>query len=61
MNDHRIAKKVMRFLRDDSGPAAVEYAIMLAFILLAALSSITLLGQSSMTVFRDTGTRMPGR
>lgn len=51
----------MRFLRDDSGPAAVEYAIMLAFILLAALSSITLLGQSSMTVFRDTGTRMPGR
>ena len=36
-----------RFLRDESGPTAVEYAVMLALIIGAAIASITLFGQSA--------------
>ncbi len=58
---NRIAKKVVRFLCSEDGPAAVEYAIMLAFILLAAMSAIVTLGQSSAGIFDATGRKMPGQ
>jgi pilus assembly protein Flp/PilA len=38
---------LLRFLRDDDAATAVEYAVMLALILLVAISSISALGSQS--------------
>jgi pilus assembly protein Flp/PilA len=38
---------IRQFLREDDGPAAVEYAVMLALILMAAFSSIQLFGSGA--------------
>lgn len=35
---------IMSFLKDESGPTAVEYAVMLALILMGAIAGIQLLG-----------------
>ena len=44
-------QKIDRFLRDESGPTAVEYAVMLALIIGAAIGSVTLFGQSAANVW----------
>ena len=38
---------VRRFLRSEDGPTAVEYAVMLAMILLVCFGSIQLIGQET--------------
>ena len=43
--------KIDRFLRDESGPTAVEYAVMLALIIGAAIGAVTLFGQSTSDVW----------
>lgn len=40
-------KSVLRFLKSDDGPVAVEYAVMLALIIIVALTAITTLGASN--------------
>ena len=42
-----------RLLTEEDGPTAVEYAIMLAFIILVAFVTIQTLGQSANAVFND--------
>ena len=37
-------KKVLRFLRREDGPTAVEYAVMLALIIIVCIGAITLTG-----------------
>jgi len=39
--------KIARFLSEEDGPAAVEYAVMLMLILLACLSVVTTIGEST--------------
>jgi pilus assembly protein Flp/PilA len=39
------------FLRNEDGPTAVEYAVMLAFIIIVCIAAITSLGQSVSTSF----------
>jgi len=39
-------KQLIKFLREDHGPTAVEYAVMLALILVVCLVSIRLLGNN---------------
>lgn len=39
--------KLLRFLRDEDAATAVEYAVMLALILLVAIGSISALGAQS--------------
>ncbi|MEW4452555.1 Flp family type IVb pilin [Bremerella sp. JC817] len=36
--------KIVRFLRSEDGPTSVEYAILLAMILMAVIGSITFIG-----------------
>jgi len=48
-----LLNKVIRFLADDTGPTAVEYAAMLMLVFLACLSAITVLGQSTVSSFED--------
>ena len=46
-------RKILQFLRDESGPTAVEYAVMLALIVVACLGSIQLFGANTAATFGD--------
>jgi pilus assembly protein Flp/PilA len=48
---HAITKRVRQFLVSEDGPTAVEYAVMLALILVACITIVTSLGQSASTTF----------
>ena len=48
-------KRGRRLLGDESGPTAVEYAVMLALIVLIALASIKTIGKNSDKVFKNVG------
>jgi len=45
--------KVKRFIDDDSGPTAVEYAVMLALIVVVCVTAITTLGTNANSVFSN--------
>ena len=44
-------ENLRRFLADEDGPTAVEYAVMLALILVACITIVTALGTSSSRTF----------
>ena len=44
-------ERVERFLRQEEGPTAVEYAVMLALIVVVCLVAITALGTSANATF----------
>lgn len=48
-------KSLLRFLKSEDGPTAVEYAVMLALILLAVMSSVKLLQQRTGDVYNKCG------
>ena len=43
--------KIKRFLVSEDGPTAVEYAVMLALIIIVCLATITTLGQNANAPF----------
>jgi pilus assembly protein Flp/PilA len=47
---------VVRFLAHDDGPTAVEYAVMLALIIVVCITAITTLGTNALGVFTSVGT-----
>jgi pilus assembly protein Flp/PilA len=49
-----IFKSVQRFLSSEDGPTAVEYAVMLALIIIVCLVAISSVGTSTSTVFTNT-------
>ncbi len=44
---------VQRFLRDESGPTAVEYAVMLALIVVVCITAVTTLGSNAKNTFNN--------
>ncbi len=46
-----LAKKVHRFLVSEDGPTAVEYAVMLALIVIVCLTMIGTIGDNANTAF----------
>ena len=46
-----LAAPVVSFLKDESGPTAVEYAVMLALIIIVSIISITSLGTNTNKTF----------
>ena len=42
-----------RFLRDEDGPTAVEYAVMLALIIVVCITAITALGTNASNTFAN--------
>jgi pilus assembly protein Flp/PilA len=50
----RLRHHLVTFLRDESGPTAVEYAVMLALIIVVCVSAITYLGGVSSSTFSNT-------
>jgi pilus assembly protein Flp/PilA len=45
-------RPIERFLRDEDGPTAVEYAVMLALIVITCMSAIGSVGSSTAGNFR---------
>jgi len=46
-----LALKLRRFLVSEDGPTAVEYAVMLALIIIVCLTAITSIGSNASTTF----------
>jgi pilus assembly protein Flp/PilA len=44
-------KSAVRFLKKDDGPTAVEYAVMLALIIVVCIFAITTLGSNANNTF----------
>ena len=53
-----LAKKVQRFLVAEDGPTAVEYAVMLALIIVVCIASIRLIGTRANTTFSGVATEL---
>jgi pilus assembly protein Flp/PilA len=49
------ALKIRQFMVSEDGPTAVEYAVMLALIVIVCLSAITTLGTNAKTTFTNIG------
>lgn len=49
----KMLKKTVRFLKADDGPTAVEYAVMLALIIVVCIAAITTLGQNASSTFSN--------
>ena len=48
--------RLIRVLREDEGATAVEYAVMLALILMICFVAITTVGQNTATLWSDNST-----
>ena len=46
---------LLRFLKHEDGPTAVEYAVMLALILLAIMTSVNALQNKTGEIFNECG------
>ena len=55
-----LAKKVQRFLVSEDGPTAVEYAVMLALIVIVCLTAISSLGTSAQNTFNEVKNSIDG-
>ena len=48
-------KNVVEFLKREDGPTAVEYAVMLALIIVVCITAITALGNNANATFTTVG------
>jgi pilus assembly protein Flp/PilA len=55
-----LRNQLVRFLRDEDGPTAVEYAVMLALIIVVCIAAITALGTNASNTFSFVGTQIQG-
>ncbi len=53
-----LAKKVQRFLVSEDGPTAVEYAVMLALIVIVCLTAIRSIGTNASATFNSVSTQL---
>jgi pilus assembly protein Flp/PilA len=51
----RLGNYLAQFLRNEQGPTAVEYAVMLALIIVVCIAAITTLGQNADNTFVAVG------
>ena len=49
---------VRRFLKNEDGPTAVEYAVMLALIIIVCLAAITAVGTQAAAKFNNIATQV---
>jgi pilus assembly protein Flp/PilA len=49
----RLAREAVRFLKKEDGPTAVEYAVMLALIIVVCIAAITTLGSNTNNTFAN--------
>jgi len=56
----KLARSVVRFIGSEDGPTAVEYAVMLALIIVVCMAAITTLGTTTNNTFSYVGARVGG-
>jgi pilus assembly protein Flp/PilA len=54
-----LALKVQRFLVSEDGPTAVEYAVMLALIIIVCLTAIQAIGTNANATFQSVADKLP--
>ena len=52
----KFADSVVNFLKGEDGPTAVEYAVMLALIIVVCIAAITTLGSNANNTFSSVST-----
>ena len=52
--------KLSDFLRSEDGPTAVEYAVMLALIIVACIAAISALGTNASNTFSNVSNQLQG-
>jgi pilus assembly protein Flp/PilA len=55
-----LVKKTVRFLKKEDGPTAVEYAVMLALIIVVCIAAITTLGTNANETFGNVSLNTSG-
>lgn len=55
-----LAKNTVRFLKKEDGPTAVEYAVMLALIVVVCIAAVTTLGSNSNSTFGNVSLNTAG-
>jgi pilus assembly protein Flp/PilA len=53
-------QSLVNFLKNEDGPTAVEYAVMLALIIVVCITAITTLGSNANNTFSYVGTKIGG-
>jgi len=54
----KFSQHLVNFLKNEDGPTAVEYAVMLALIIVVCISAITVLGSNANNTFSYVGTQV---
>ena len=54
----KFGKAIVNFLKNEDGPTAVEYAVMLALIIVVCITAITTLGSNANNTFSYVGTKV---
>jgi pilus assembly protein Flp/PilA len=54
----KFSEAVVNFVKREDGPTAVEYAVMLALIIVVCLAAITTLGQNANSTFTTVGNKI---
>jgi pilus assembly protein Flp/PilA len=52
---NKIVKNVVEFIKKEDGPTAVEYAVMLALIIVVCIAAVTAIGTNSSATFSAVG------
>jgi len=53
-------RKIRAFLKSEDGPTAVEYAVMLALIIVVCLTAIQAIGTNANATFNSVSSVLPG-
>jgi pilus assembly protein Flp/PilA len=56
----KFGQSVWNFLKNEDGPTAVEYAVMLALIIVVCIAAITTLGSNANNTFSFVGDQIGG-
>ena len=56
----RLTRFAVAFVQHEDGPTAVEYAVMLALIIVVCIAAITTLGNNAMQTFTSVGNTIGG-
>ena len=56
----KITQKLVGFLKAEDGPTAVEYAVMLALIIVVCITAVTALGTNASNTFSYVGNKLGG-
>ena len=55
----RAAQSFVKFLKREDGPTAVEYAVMLALIVVVCIAAITQIGKGANSTFANVASKLP--